>query len=146
LGGFLKEADMLLHLPIVILATLSPVAVSDTVPKFDIVRECRFEGGSPADVDRCRQDEAAALQPLMATWTQFTVADKSTCVTEATIGGFSSYVDLLSCLEMTHDANSGDSNTRGPQTTEAMGHAPGVTVGVGHELITPRQAPGGSSR
>src|SRR5258706_677696 len=25
---------------------LSPIAVSDTVPKFDIVRECRFEGGS----------------------------------------------------------------------------------------------------
>jgi hypothetical protein len=30
---------MLLHLPIVILATLSPVAVSDTVPKFDIVKD-----------------------------------------------------------------------------------------------------------
>ena len=34
---------MLLHLPIVILATLSPIAISDTVPKFDIVKECRFE-------------------------------------------------------------------------------------------------------
>jgi hypothetical protein len=32
---------MLLHLPIVILATLSPVAVSDTVPKFDILRADR---------------------------------------------------------------------------------------------------------
>jgi hypothetical protein len=40
---------MLLHLPIVILATFSPVTVSDTVPKFDIVRECRFEGGSATD-------------------------------------------------------------------------------------------------
>jgi hypothetical protein len=37
---------MLLHLPIIVLATLSPVAVSDTVPKLDIVRECRFEGES----------------------------------------------------------------------------------------------------
>jgi hypothetical protein len=27
---------MLLHLPILVLATLSPVAVSDTVPTFDI--------------------------------------------------------------------------------------------------------------
>jgi hypothetical protein len=34
---------MLLHLPIAILATLSPIAVSDTVPKFDTVRECRIE-------------------------------------------------------------------------------------------------------
>jgi hypothetical protein len=53
---------MLLHLPIAILATLSPIAVSDTVPRFDVVRECRFEGGSTGVIDRCTQDEAAALQ------------------------------------------------------------------------------------
>ena len=39
---------MLLRLPIAIMATLSPVAVCDFVPQFDIVRECRFEGGSSA--------------------------------------------------------------------------------------------------
>jgi len=44
---------MLLHLPIAILATLSPIHVSDTVPSFDIVRECRYEGGSAANVVRC---------------------------------------------------------------------------------------------
>jgi hypothetical protein len=33
---------MLLHLPIAFLATLSPIPVSNTVPTFDIVRECRF--------------------------------------------------------------------------------------------------------
>jgi hypothetical protein len=27
------------------------IAVSDTLPPFDIVRECRFEGGSTANVD-----------------------------------------------------------------------------------------------
>ena len=40
---------MSLHLPIIVLATLSPVAVSDTVPKLYVVSECRFEGeGCPA--------------------------------------------------------------------------------------------------
>jgi hypothetical protein len=34
-----KEINMFLHLPIAILATLSPIAVSDTVPKFDTIRE-----------------------------------------------------------------------------------------------------------
>jgi len=29
---------MLLHLPIVVIATVSPAAISDAVPKFDIVR------------------------------------------------------------------------------------------------------------
>src|ERR1700749_971552 len=88
-----KEADMLLHLPIVVMATLSPVAVSDTVPKFDIVKECRFEGDATTDFDRCRQDEAIALKQLMSSWTQFAGSDRSTCVASTTIGGFSSYVD-----------------------------------------------------
>jgi hypothetical protein len=46
---------MLLHLSIAIMATLSPIAVSDTVPTFDIVKECRYEGGSAANVERCSQ-------------------------------------------------------------------------------------------
>ena len=91
---------MLLHLPIVILATLSPNAVSDTVPKFDIARECRFEGGATADFEKCTQDEAAALQELRTKWSQFTKADTKSCTIEATIGGFDSYVELQTCLEM----------------------------------------------
>ena len=31
---------MLLHLPIAIMATLAPIPVSDSVPQFDIVKEC----------------------------------------------------------------------------------------------------------
>jgi len=45
---------MLLHLPIVVIATVSPAAISDAVPKFDIVRECRFEGGSTANLIAAR--------------------------------------------------------------------------------------------
>ena len=97
---------MFVHLPIVIMATLSPIAISDTVPTFDVVKECRFEGGSTADVDRCHQDEAAALEELKANWAQFTDVDKSTCRSLAQIGGFASYVDLLTCLEMARDAKS----------------------------------------
>ena len=91
---------MLLHLPIAILATLSPVAVSDTVPKFDIVRECRLEGGSTVGFDRCSDDEGAALRQLQQAWAQFAGADKRNCIVATTIGGFASYVALLTCLEM----------------------------------------------
>jgi hypothetical protein len=115
---------MLLHLPIVIMATLSPVAVSDTVPKFDIVKECHFEGGSTVQFDRCSEDEGAALRDLRQAWAQFAGADKRNCTVEATTSGFASYVELLTCLEM----------ARGSETTDAMGlRAPGVTVGVGHD-------------
>jgi hypothetical protein len=125
---------MLLHLPIVILATLLPVAVSDTVPKFDVVRECRYEGGSTADIDRWSRDEATALEQLKNEWAQYAGADRKTCTTEATIGDFASYVELLSCLEMSREANNADDN---PHRRHARAEfhpmrsaRPGVTVGV----------------
>ena len=138
---------MLLHLPIAILATLSPVAVSDTVPKFDIVRECRFEGGSTVEFGRCSQDEAAALEQLKANWARFTAIDKSTCLSGATVGGFASYVELLTCLEMAREANNTDKNPRDPKRTGPMRSVgPGVTVGVGPGPTSPGQMPGRGSR
>jgi hypothetical protein len=111
---------MLLHLPIAILATLSPIPVSDTVPTFDTARECRFEAGSVVDFDRCSRDEAAALRQVQQTWTNFTGAEKSTCVGETRIGDFPSYVELLTCLEMTSDAKKADHSHPDPGTgTEA---------------------------
>lgn len=123
---------MLLHLPIVILATLSPVAVSDTVPKFDVARECRFEGGSVENVARCARDEAAALGQLNALWTQLVGADKSSCLSVTMTGGFASYVELLTCLEMARDARQiDDGNAQGSQAAQSIRPA-GDTVGVGH--------------
>ena len=133
---------MLLHLPIAILATLSPIAVSDTVPKFDIVRECSFEGGPRMDVARCSRDEAAALRQLQEAWAQYAGADRKACTAEATIGGFASYVELLSCLEMTRDVENADNNSRGPSANPELRPVQpgphGVTVGVGDGPISSR--------
>ena len=108
---------MLLHLPIAILATLSPIPVSDTVPTFDIVKECRYEGGSAANVERCSQDETAALWQLKMEWVQFVGADKRSCMETTQIGGFASYVELLTCLEMARDVVSANTNPQNPRTT-----------------------------
>jgi len=133
---------VLLHLPIAILAALSPIAVSDTVPKFDTVRECSFEGGPRVDVARCSRDEAAALRQLQEAWAQYAGADRKACTAEATIGSFASYVDLLTCLEMTRDAKSVDNNSRGPrarpESRPMRPGPPGPTVGVGHDPISSR--------
>ena len=129
---------MLLHLPIVILVALSPVAVSDAMPKFDIVRECRFEGGSTVEFDRCSQDEAEALEQLKANWAQFAGVDKSTCLSAATVGGRASYVELLTCLEMAREANNTDKNPRDPKRADPMRSVgPGVTVGIGPGPASP---------
>ena len=48
---------MLIHLPIIVLTSLHPTPIADTVPKFDIARECQFESGSKDELDRCVTDE-----------------------------------------------------------------------------------------
>jgi hypothetical protein len=111
---------MFLHLPIAILATFSPIAVSDTVPKFDIVRECRIEGGPSVDQARCSRDEAAALRQLQEAWAQYAGADRKACTIEATIGNFASYVELLSCLEMSRDAKSKDDHNHEPRANPEL--------------------------
>jgi hypothetical protein len=127
---------MLLHLPIAILATLSPIHVSDRVPTFDIVRECRYEGGSAANVERCSQDETTALAQLRTEWAQFAGTDQKTCMVTTTTGGFASYVELLTCLEMARDVVSANTNSKDPRAKS--GSRPtrpdqtDVTVGEAH--------------
>jgi hypothetical protein len=112
---------MLFHLPIAILTTLSPIPVSDAVPKFDIVKECRFEGGSSQIFERCSHDETEALEQLQSEWPQFAGTIKSACLAEATVAGFASYVDLIICLEMGRDA---DNNTNSPAALEGQSTPP----------------------
>jgi hypothetical protein len=123
---------MFLHLPIAMMGMLSPVAVSDTVPSFSIVSECRFEGDSPEVFDRCSKDEADARQRLEGEWAQFSPADKSTCIVESTIGGFASYVDLLTCLEMSNEVRKEDNKSRGSAANEGS-----RTVGQGRPEMNP---------
>ncbi|WGD55157.1 hypothetical protein QA641_15480 [Bradyrhizobium sp. CB1650] len=99
---------MLLHLPVAVLTTLLPIPVSDQVPKFDIAKECRFEGGS--SFEQCSHDETEALQKLQAEWPQFAGVDKSACLAESTVAGFTSYVELIICLEMARDVRKADAN------------------------------------
>jgi hypothetical protein len=133
---------MFVHLPIVIVTALTPVALSDIVPKFDIARECRLEGGLNADYDRCLEDEGTALRELQKMWTQFAAVDKRSCIASTPIGGFASYVELLICLQIARDVHDENDGPREPQTADAMRpHAHGVTVGIGHDPITPGQMP-----
>jgi hypothetical protein len=103
---------MLLHLPIVIATTFSPIQVADNIPKFDIAKECRFESESTTVYQRCSQDEADALQKLGEEWPQFVRANRNSCIAESTIGDSASYVELLICLEMARDVDKEDAASR----------------------------------
>jgi hypothetical protein len=95
---------MLIHLPIVILASLHPTPIADALPKFDIARECQFEAGSKEELDRCVTDETQAREQLQTKWAQFTPSAKTQCNQESGVGGIFSYVELQTCLEMERDA------------------------------------------
>jgi hypothetical protein len=118
---------MFLHLPVVILTTLSPIAISDTVPKFDIAKECHFESESSAVYERCAQDETDARRKLETEWPEFIGAHRSSCLVETTIGDSASYVELLICLEMARDVDKEDANAREPVKAESAPSTPAET-------------------
>jgi hypothetical protein len=94
---------MLIHLPVIILTSLHPIAVADTVPQFNIARECQDEGGSKEMQQRCAADEVQARNQLQVEWIQFSPRAKLQCNEETSTDGTPSYVELLTCLEMERD-------------------------------------------
>ena len=85
--------------------TSQSLAATDSVPKFDIERNCRSElsaGSSTGEtMDTCRADEQRARDELGPRWGSFSAADKKLCIQETQIDGSPSYVELKTCLDMT---------------------------------------------
>jgi hypothetical protein len=53
--------------------------------------------------DQCMQAEQAERDAMIKEWPTFSSDDKTHCVAEATMGGESSYTELVTCLEMARD-------------------------------------------
>jgi hypothetical protein len=77
--------------------------VTDSVPKFDMARECRAEGGSAATIDSCAVDEAAARDHLQPIWHQSSATERASCLGETDMDDTPSYVELEICLKMDRD-------------------------------------------
>ena len=75
---------------------------ADRIPAFDIVRNCSAEVASAGTekVKDCAKDETEAKNELDKRWPRFGASDRRACVGESSIGGAQSYVELLTCLEM----------------------------------------------
>lgn len=98
--------------PIVtVLAAHFVITVADNnIPKFDIAATCRAAQASAArailgnDTESCANDERDARDTLAKEWTQFSKADRKSCTELSTSSTEASYVELITCLEMTRDA------------------------------------------
>jgi hypothetical protein len=87
------------------LASQLVVSVADEVPKLDVTSTCRAESAVvQANAQGCMTDEQNARDALAKDWGQFAASDKTSCTEMTKTGGSSSYVELLSCLEMKRDA------------------------------------------
>lgn len=85
-------------------ALAQPGETSDQVPTFDINRNCRAEAADAAtsfqqEEADCVRDEANAKKQLGQEWSKLG-PNKRDCIVESSIGGDQSYVELLTCLEM----------------------------------------------
>ena len=82
--------------------TVGQAWAADDLPAFDIVKNCEAEdAGSIAGPKACTIDETNAKNELAKSWSSYSASAKKDCIGEASIGGDKSYVELLTCLEMT---------------------------------------------
>ena len=83
-------------------------AAASSVPTFDTRPTCAdaaAEISVTRTVERCQRERAAGARCSRVAMEQlFQTRTRQTCVGETRIGGFPSYVQLLTCLEMARDA------------------------------------------
>ena len=112
LSTAVKHHDMrhLFLLIFVCFAFFLPIStvVADEVPSFDVAPSCRAAvsiGTNATPFTACMQKEKEAYDQLKTQWAQFTQADKAHCIEVCNCGGLpTSYVELLTCLQMGNDA------------------------------------------
>lgn len=78
------------------------------LPSFDIQGNCSAEASESANVkltkEGCARDEEDAKKQLEQRWSKLAASKaKSQCLEESSIGGDQSYVELLTCLQMSSD-------------------------------------------
>jgi hypothetical protein len=104
------------------------VPVADSVPVLNVEPVCQGiaqQGGvsfhDPAiakERQDCVQSEKEVRDQLAKQWSNFSATDRASCVSEATMGGESSYTELLTCLEMARDVRSLRDEQAGPTVTK----------------------------
>jgi hypothetical protein len=83
-------------------------AVADGPPKLNVGPSCNAAARGAISLGRntaaCMGDERDAQDQLTNNWSQYSRAHKTQCVGMTTRSGTSSYVELISCLDIMKDA------------------------------------------
>jgi hypothetical protein len=91
-------------------------------PELDVRLSCRAAdrvsvsvagaGKALSDMQSCLDDERTAREALFRNWASFSPVDRTLCTGMNRTGGPPSYVELLTCLEVLHDARAGGTPER----------------------------------
>jgi len=115
------------------------VARSDQYPVLNVAPLCHGivgqsslqEGLGSVTFDECMKAEQVDRETMIKEWSTFSSDDKTHCVKEATMGGSSSYTDLITCLEMARDVRQLKS-----ETASSSAPTQAVPAPVGHHQPT----------
>src|SRR5689334_15816152 len=112
------------------------IPVVDGVPSLNVEQVCdgiAQQGGVSfrdpniaVEKKNCVDSEHATRDELAKQWSSFSAADKTACTNEATMGGESSYTELLTCLEMARDVRTLHSEAEKPAAAKPAGAKPAV--------------------
>jgi hypothetical protein len=88
------------------------IPVGDLVPVINVEKTCKESAATDKamkldlaqPVEKCMSDENAAREQLAAIWSNYSASIRARCEQEATNVGTGSYVDLLTCMQMTDPA------------------------------------------
>ncbi|MEH3145581.1 MAG: hypothetical protein PGN34_09565 [Methylobacterium frigidaeris] len=124
-------------LPLALFGAHLVLAAADGPPKLDIEGTCNSAGrtavSQDSSADGCLRSERSAGDDLRKRWGSFSDAAKRQCSAQSQAGGFPSYVETLTCLELasgsvptTGPSNDATSGQGGPTSTGSVNRAPGA--------------------
>ena len=103
----MRKTIALVGLLALALVKVPSATAAGSVPTFDTRPTCAdaaTEVSVTRTVERCQESEQQARESLATQWGSFATSDEANCTAQTRIGGFPSYVQLLTCLEMARDA------------------------------------------
>ena len=105
-----------------LLLSALPASAGD-IPRIDFERTCRdtppVAMDKKATFEQCMADEKEARDQLSGAWAHASAKARQQCSAMTQLGGQSSYVELITCLEMENPSNAnqsapGGTNIRNP--------------------------------
>jgi hypothetical protein len=123
----------------------APAARSDQYPVLNVAPVCHriasqssLEAGlRNTSFDECMKGEQSDREAMIKEWSTFNSDDKRHCIAETTMGGESSYTDLITCLEMSRDVRKLHSEGGTSSAAQQTSPSPGGTSSAPAQQVPP---------